>query len=65
MRNSEQTTCVVARAGSGNRFMVWTATAGDAELLAEALYEARPRWEVTIDGKEAVFSRDGKVVGFI
>jgi hypothetical protein len=46
------------------RLNVWAETASNAEALAEALYEARPRWRISIDGRSIVFSREGKVADF-
>jgi hypothetical protein len=64
MQNDERT-CLLALAPSGARFNVWTVTAADAEVIAEAVHEARPSWGLTIDGLSAVFSREGKVVHLI
>jgi hypothetical protein len=37
----------------------------DVAALAEALHEARPTWQMSIDGKQPVFSREGAVVDLI
>jgi hypothetical protein len=55
---------LVALAPSGTRIGVSSAAAADLECLAEALHEARPGWQVRIDGCAVVFSREGKVVDF-
>ena len=55
---------LVALPPSGTRIAVRAATAADVESLAEAVHEARPGWQVRIDGCKVVFSREGTVVGF-
>lgn len=64
MRNDERT-CLLALAPSGARINFWSMTAADAEVIAEAIHEARPTWGLSIDGLSAVFSREGKVVHLI
>jgi hypothetical protein len=54
-----------ARAPSGARITVWTSTPAEAKAVAEALHNAEPAWRVHIDGREPVFSRDGRVVDFV
>lgn len=61
MRNSEAT-CLLALMASGKNINIWTASVGEAELIAEAFHDARPTWPVSINGLMAVFSSDGKVV---
>ena len=56
---------LVATAPSGARIRVWTVTPVEAEAVAEALHDAQPRWRVRIDGRDAVFSREGKVVDLV
>jgi hypothetical protein len=55
---------LVALDPSGTRIGVSAATAAEVESVAEALHEARPGWQVRIDGCKVVFSREGKVVDF-
>jgi hypothetical protein len=62
---SDDRTCLLALAPSGARINVWTDTAAEAEVIAEAFHEARPNWGLSIDGLSAVFSREGKVVHLI
>lgn len=42
-------------------FSAWTSSLPEASALAEALYDARPKWRIRIDGRLVVFSREGKV----
>jgi hypothetical protein len=46
------------------RLSAWAETPADAEALAEALYEARPHWRISIDGRTVTFSREGRVADF-
>jgi hypothetical protein len=64
MQNRADTT-LDARAPSGTRIRVWTNTPAEAKAVAEALHDAEPAWRVRIDGREPVFSRDGKVIDLI
>jgi hypothetical protein len=61
MWNSE-VTCLSALTTSGKKISIWTASVGEAELIAEAFHDARPTWPVSINGLMAVFSSAGKVV---
>jgi hypothetical protein len=56
---------LVLDAPSGARLRVWSVTPAEAEAVAEALHEAQPRWRVRIDGREPVFSREGKIVDLV
>jgi hypothetical protein len=56
---------LVAVRSSEFRMSASTASPQEAWALAEALYEARPTWRISIDGRDAVFSRDGKVVDLV
>ena len=56
---------LVAVRSSDFRMKALTASARDAHALAEALYEARPAWRISIDGRDAVFSREGKIVDLV
>jgi hypothetical protein len=58
-------TAVLALAPSGARTTVWTVTRAQAAIVAEAIHNAQPRWRIQIDGREAVFSREGKVVDLV
>jgi hypothetical protein len=44
---------------------VRAATRQEAAVVAEALHDAKPQWRIEIDGREAVFSREGKVVDLV
>jgi hypothetical protein len=61
MRDHAETK-VLALAPSGTRTTVWTVTRAEAAVVAEAIHDAQPRWRIHIGGREAVFSREGKVV---
>jgi hypothetical protein len=50
---------------AGYEIIAWAASTRDAWVLAEALREARPHCRIRIDGNEAIFSREGKVVDFV
>jgi hypothetical protein len=54
-----------ALAPSGARLRVWTKTPGEAQAVAEALHDANPAWRVRIDGRQPVFSRDGKIIDLV
>jgi hypothetical protein len=56
---------LLATAPSGTRITVWTVTPVEAQAVAEALHDAQPRWRMRIDGRDAVFSREGKVVDLV
>jgi hypothetical protein len=56
---------LLATAPSGARISVWTVTPVEAKALAEALHDAEPRWRVRIDGREPVFSREGRVIDLV
>jgi hypothetical protein len=58
-------TAVLALAPSGATTRVWTITRAEAAVIAEAIHDAQPRWRIQIDGREAVFSREGKVVDLV
>ena len=62
---SRDRTCLLVHTPSGTTINVQTSTPADAEALAEALHEAQPSWRVRIGGRQAVFSREGKIVDFI
>jgi hypothetical protein len=55
----------VAVQSAGLRMNAWAASSSEARALAEALYEARPTWQISIDGCDAVFSHDGRLVDFV
>ena len=55
---------VIAVRCADHEMRAWAASARDAEMLAEALYEAHPDWHIRINGSNAVFSREGKVIDF-
>ena len=57
--------CLLAFAPSGARIRIWTDTTAEVEALAEALHDARPQWRLRIDGRTAVFSREGRVVDLV
>jgi hypothetical protein len=56
---------LVAQAPSGTRINVSAPTVADLELLAEALHDARPTWQLCIDDRQVVFSREGKIVDLV
>jgi hypothetical protein len=56
---------LVSVSSPGLRLRAWAETASNAEALAEALYKARPRWRISIDGRSIVFSREGRVADFV
>ena len=65
MTQDRDGTAVVALAPSGARMTVRAATRQEAAVVAEALHDAKPQWRIEIDGREAVFSREGKVVDLV
>jgi hypothetical protein len=46
----------VAVQSAGLRMNAWAASSREARALAEALYEARPTWQISIDGSCSQYS---------